>query len=490
MHFRRLTAAYFERYSAADIARHLHLIAGLNAEKPVDVEIRPLASHAYEMLVVGLDHSGTVACIAAALAAHGFNLEDVQVASYLATEDMSAGSEPSYFVVSLRMSGNPQRSLPDLAADLRERLRLAFSHLAQGNLLEAQTVAADTRPTRPEGTQHSVLRITPRPAAPEFEGMTLGGDFRLLRKLASGGMSEVYLATQLSLSRTVAIKVFKHEAAGDEDLLSRFYQEGTVLGQFNCPYIVQILAAGSIPARTGGGAGWMAMEYVGGGDLARWQQQHGTPSVELATRWFREALEGLHYAHRHAILHRDLKPHNLLLTSEGHLKVSDFGLLKQIQQPASGLTPHSAVIGTPHYMSPEQALGDAVDERSDIFSLGTTFFHLLSGRLPFTKNNTAAVLVQIAQEDAPQLLDIAPQTPVPLAVIVRRMMARKKDERYQDAGVILEDLASYERRGLLKMSDLGAGFYPMPSAGAWPGPGNEETQAYQPPAAEVLQKED
>src|SRR5207244_2280769 len=108
--------------------------------------------------------------------------------------------------------------------------------------------------------------------------------------------------------------------------------------------------------------------------------------------------------------------------------------------------PRSAIVGTPHYMSPEQALGEPVDERSDLFSLGTTFFHLLSGRLPFEKSNTAAVLVQIAQEDAPRLVDVQPQAPLPLSVIIGRMMARRKDERYQDAGVILEDLASYERR--------------------------------------------
>ena len=126
-------------------------------------------------------------------------------------------------------------------------------------------------------------------------------------------------------------------------------------------------------------------------------------------------------------------------------------------------------------MSPEQALGEPLDERSDIFSLGTTFFHIFGGKLPFDKNSHPAILVQIAQEDAPRLTDLAPEAPPPLAVILSRMMARRREERYQDVGVILEDLASYERRGLLKSPELGT--Y-VPSPGDWIEPA--ETQAYIP----------
>src|SRR5207249_1415382 len=141
-----------------------------------------------------------------------------------------------------------------------------------------------------------------------------------------------------------------------------------------------------------------------------------------------------------------LKPHNLLLSAEGHLKVGDFGLLRPATQLTIDPASRSTLAGTPRYMSPEQAMGDALDERSDIFSLGTTFFYLLSGRLPFQGTTVAAILVQIAQQDAPRLLEIAPHVPIPLAVIIGRMMARHREERYQDVAVILEDLASYERR--------------------------------------------
>jgi len=367
-----------------------------------------------------------------------------------------------------------------LCEELRERLRAAFGYLAQGEILEAQTVAADTRLQREEITQR-----TPHPGPPAtgqgggHEGQLIGTDFRLQKRLAVGGMSEVWLATQLSLNRTVAVKLIRHEADPDDDQLARFCQEALVLGQFTCPQIVQIFAAGTLPGRYGKVIGWMAMEYMAGGDLARWQKQHGMPPVDLAVRWFRDALEGLAYAHSHAVLHRDLKPHNLLLTREGHLKVSDFGLLKQTRVPRGGLTPQSSIIGTPHYMSPEQALGEALDERSDIFSLGTAFFHLLSGRLPFDRNSMTGILLQLTQEDAPSLEEAAPQVPVPLAAMIDRMMARRREARYQEVGVILEDLASYERRGLLRVPESIVSFLPAGLEGS-PAEVGDETQAYQP----------
>jgi serine/threonine protein kinase len=252
-----------------------------------------------------------------------------------------------------------------------------------------------------------------------------------------------------------------------------------VLGQFSCAYIVQVLAAGTVPGQDTGIVGWMAMEYMAGGDLAHWLNQHGVPPVEVGTRWFRQALEGLQYAHRRAVLHRDLKPHNLLLTAEGDVKVSDFGLLKLVQRTPAGKAPRAAILGTPHYMSPEQALGERLDERSDIFSLGTTFFHVFSGRLPFTKPTPQGVLAQIAQEEAPRLLDAAPQVPRPLGTLIGRMMARRMEDRYQDVGVILEDLSAYERRGLLRCADGSAIVAGLPPVVVGL---DAETQAYEPPA--------
>jgi hypothetical protein len=476
-HFDSLPTSYFERYSVAEVARHLRLLAHLSDAALVDVEVCPLASHAFEVVVVGTDHPGTVACITTALAALAFSLEDVQVAPYLDTGG-DEGGPPRYFVIVLRVSGGLRGlSLAEFTDVLRERLRQSFTHLAQGDLLAAQTVAADTRASPAEATPAPGRRSGPVPRPSGYEGMQLGGDFRLQRKLASGGICEVYQAVQLSLNRTVAVKLFHQEGAADADLFARFNQEAVVLAQFSCPQIVQILAAGTTTGPGGGTLGWMAMEFMAGGDLARYLQQQGPPLIDVGLRWFRDTLEGLAYAHRHGILHRDIKPHNLLLTAEAAVKVSDFGLLKQVQRPPTGLTPRAIIMGTPHYMSPEQALGEPLDERSDIFSLGTTFFYLFSGYLPFERNSAAAVLVQISQEDARRLDEVAPHLPAPLAVVIRRMMARRREERYQDVGVILEELASYERRGLLSFAETGAmgGVAALP----WAGP-EQETQAYQP----------
>ena len=483
MHFRRLPPSYFERHAPTEVARHIRLIASLAGVRSVDVDVRPLAARAFEVVVVGQDHPGTVACITGALAAYGFDLEDVQVSTYLEAGNASTSTpEPTYFVIVLRISGNmPGRSLANFIGQFRDRLQAAFGHLAQGNLREAQTVAADYRGTPSDTRTPDEERTGPNAPgrAVEYEGLVLGGDFRLERKLATGGMSEVFLATQVSLSRTVAVKIFRHEGQAGDEFLARINHEALVLAQFSCAYIVQILAAGTASDQGGGLLGWMAMEYMAGGDLGRWLQQQGPAPAELGLRWFRQALEGLYYAHRHSILHRDLKPHNLLLTAEGNLKVSDFGLLKQAQQLGDTAPPRSGIVGTPHYMSPEQTLGEALDERSDIFSLGTTFFYILSGQLPFRKNTAAAVLVQIAQEDAPLLTEMAPNLPVPLAVIIRRMMARQREWRYQDVSVILEDLASYERRGLLTPSQSGT--FISVSASAQVDNRDVETKAYQPP---------
>jgi hypothetical protein len=455
-HFKCLPASYFERSSAADIARHVRLLAGLAAKQRVAIEARRLAGKVFELAVVGRDHPGTMACITAALAADGFDLEDVHCATYLDTEDQTRGPAP--FVIVLRISGALQgRSLSELTSDLCGRLETAFCHLADGKFHEAQAVATrcdkDTLPAGPN--------LVPAPA--RQEGLLLGGEFLLKRKLTVGGTSEVYIAEQLSLERTVAVKISRYEGAADDEMLSRFSQEALVLARFSCPHIVQVHAAGTMAGRSGGVLGWIAVEYLEGGDLARWLEMQGPP-LEFGPRWFRQALEALHYAHRRGIVHRDLKPHNLLLTSDGDLKLSDFGLLLHVQCSPGSTTP-PPIMGTPRYMSPEQARGEPLDERSDIFALGTTFYHLLSGRMPFDRSSAAAVLAQIAREDAPRLVEVAPQVPRPMAIIIDRMMARRREDRYQDVELILAELTSFERRGLLHFAD-GGPFVPLPPPAA------------------------
>ncbi|HEY1378557.1 MAG TPA: protein kinase [Gemmataceae bacterium] len=478
-HLRRMPAAYFERFAAADIARHVKLLADVTADEPVAVEVRPLGAQVYEVVVGCANLSGSVACVTTALAADRFDLEDVQIASY--EDDPEADPpEPSLSVIILRVSG-PRDPHPaaDLADALRQRLAPAFAHLARGEFLDAQAAAA-AHSSLPQSNLPPVIDRGLNTALRASTGLVLGGDYRLERRLATGGMSEIYLATQISLDRTVAVKIAREESPPDSDLAARFAREAVVLAQFTCPYIVPVLAAGAEPSGSGV-LGWIAMEYEAGGDLARWLTQQGPPALALGLRWFRQALEALRYAHRNAVLHRDLKPHNLLLTADGNVKVGDFGLFKRVRADDPAKRPPGAVHGTPHYMSPEQARGEHLDERSDIFSLGTTFFHVFSGRLPFEHAKPAELMRRITHADAPRLTDAAPHLPVPLAVILGRMLARTREERYQDVGVIIEDLASFESRGLLRSSESGA-FMPVPAVRDGEPAEGAETTAYVPAA--------
>jgi len=448
-HFRRMPESYVERYSPTEIARHLRLLSQLDEDQQVGVEIKPLGGQSYEVCVVGFDRTGVLAAITTALASDGFDVQDLQLATYLPDDIPSdALDDAARFVDVARVACSRRGgTVSEMANDLCDRLSLAFKHLAEGDLQSAQTAASDSQ-----------FSPTPRSRGPKpqtspwlvKEGLNLG-DFCLESKLATGGMSEVYLATQRSLNRKAAVKIVSSPSVATSEMVSRFENEATVLGSFTCPYIVQVLACGTAPTPNGSVLRWLAMEYLPNGDLASWIKREGPPSVELGIRWFHQTLQGLAYAHQRAILHRDLKPHNLLLTADGDVKISDFGLLKQAREPELAVTVEGTVMGTPQYISPEQALGDEADERSDIYSLGATFFQLFSNRLAFEERSATAMLLKVTQHDPPRLLDVAPQTPRPLATIIDRMLARFIEDRYQSVKVILEDLDSYVQRGLLTL---------------------------------------
>lgn len=446
-HLRRMPENYLEGYAPAEIARHLKLLARLSDEQPVEVEVRPLGGKHFEVCVVGFDRTGVLAAITTALASNGFDTQDLKLATY--QPDADDDSIRTRFVDVARVIAQERSSVADMAQNLRERLSIAFRHLAEGDFMSSQTAAADSRSTQ------GGLAKPPKPTATPWvvkEGLLLG-DFRLEKKIATGGMSEVYMAKQVSLDRKAAVKVVSSPSVASDPTLARFQKEVTVLGSFTSPHIVQVLASGTASAADGSVLRWLAMEYLPNGDLAAWVRKNGPPDSDLGAAWFYESLLGLQYAHQHGIVHRDLKPHNLLLTADGNVKISDFGLLKDSNPRGMELTMAGAVMGTPQYVAPEQALGEEVDERADIYSLGSSFFHVLTGRLTFQERSSTAMLLKITQHKAPSLLEVAPQTARPLAVIVDRMLARRPEDRYQNVRVILEDVKSYVQRGLLQIAD-------------------------------------
>jgi hypothetical protein len=469
MHLRRVPETYHDRYAPAEIARHLRLLARLTSEQRVAVDVRSLGGQNLEICVAGYDRPGVLAALTTALASDGFDVHDLQLATYLPPPEGDDEPEPTFFIDVIRVS-SARRGLAvaDVAKSLRERLTLAFQRLAEGDLAAAQSAASDS-----DLTIGSSKRARPSAIVAVREGLMLEG-FRLDERLATGGMSEVYLATQLSLNRRAAVKIVTGAMRDSPELSVRFTKEAHVLAGFHSPYIVQVFAAGAGPLANGTTLQWLAMEYLPNGDLLRWVKAHGAPAVDVLVRWLQQSLEGLHYAHQRGVLHRDIKPQNLLLSADGDVKLCDFGLVKLARQEDNHLTLHGTVMGTPQYISPEQALGEEADERSDLYSLGAAFFQLCSGRVTFEDKNTTSMLVRIGRDEPPRLLDVAPQLPRPLGVIVQRLLALRPEDRYQTVQVVLEDLRSYVQRGLLHVAPRGV---PVGSADA---PDAERTQALGP----------
>lgn len=265
------------------------------------------------------------------------------------------------------------------------------------------------------------------------------GDFRVIRSIGRGGMAHVYLAEQESLKRLVALKVLPPEqlAADDTTLLERFQREAKAGAGLNHPNIVQVYAIGEEQ-----GVHFIAQEYVRGMNLADYLKRNGPPSISVCLRLMRQALAALDQAARAGIVHRDIKPGNLLVTRKSELKIADFGLARwhQPQQNDLQLTQSGTTMGTPLYMSPEQLNGEPLDARSDIYSLGVTFHQLLVGRPPFEGPTAMSVAVQHLRERPPELESLRADVPPALGRIIRRMMSKLPAERFPDARSVLKDL--------------------------------------------------
>jgi uncharacterized RDD family membrane protein YckC/tRNA A-37 threonylcarbamoyl transferase component Bud32 len=276
-------------------------------------------------------------------------------------------------------------------------------------------------------------RATPRPSEASSQRWTGASfdHFTIEKPLARGGMGAVYVAVDRSLDRRVAIKVLPDELAHQPDLQERFVREARAQARLNSPHVAQIYYIGRTPVEKGEpGSLYFAMELVDGGALESVLEAGQTLEPERARRLMLEVARGLKDAVLAGIIHRDIKPSNLLLDKNGSIKIADFGVAKPIGGTDSKITQEGAIVGSPLYMAPEQARGEEVDHRADMYSMGCTFYHLLSGKPPFDGSTPIAVVAKHLTTPAPPLAEGSARLPSKLVTIIERLMAKDAAARF------------------------------------------------------------
>jgi serine/threonine protein kinase len=272
------------------------------------------------------------------------------------------------------------------------------------------------------------------------------GKYKLLRHLGTGGMSSVYLAEHTLMQRRVAIKVLPQSRIDDSSYLPRFYREAQAAASLDHRNIVR-----AYDVDNDGKIHYLVMEYVEGRDLQCTVKEDGPLPYELAANYIYQAAEGLQHAHDAGLIHRDIKPGNLLVDLKGTVKVLDLGLARFTDDAQASLTiAHDEnVLGTADYLAPEQALNShSADLRADIYSLGCTLYFLLTGHPPFHEGTLAQRLMKHHTEEPPSILKERPDAPLGLLEICSKMMAKKATQRYQSAQEVCNALASWmEKRG-------------------------------------------
>jgi beta-lactam-binding protein with PASTA domain len=263
------------------------------------------------------------------------------------------------------------------------------------------------------------------------------GRYRIIRKLGAGGMANVYLAEDQELGRRVAIKILDDRHAADDSFIERFRREAKNAAGLSHPNIVSIYDRGEAE-----GTYYIAMEYLSGRSLKELIVSRGPTPIRIATDYTRQVLAAVGYAHRHGIVHRDIKPHNVVVDADGRLKVTDFGIARS---GSSQMTEVGSIIGTAQYLSPEQARGAPVDQRSDVYSVGIVLYEMLTGKVPFTGDTPLEIAMKHLSEVPVPPSELREDVPEDLDLVVLRALAKDPEDRYQTAEEMDADLARVAR---------------------------------------------
>jgi eukaryotic-like serine/threonine-protein kinase len=264
-------------------------------------------------------------------------------------------------------------------------------------------------------------------------GTVFDGRYRIIRKLGAGGMADVYLAEDQELGRQVAIKILNDRHAVDDSFIERFRREAKNAAGLSHPNIVSIYDRGEAE-----GTYYIAMEFLDGRSLKELIVGRGPAPIKVAIEYARNILAALAAAHKQGIVHRDIKPHNVLIGAEGRLKVTDFGIARS---GASQMTEVGSIIGTAQYLSPEQARGAPVDQTSDLYSVGVVLYEMLTGQVPFTGDTPLEIAMKHLSEVPRPPSELRPEIPHDLDSVVLRALAKDPSERYQSAEEMDADLA-------------------------------------------------
>ena len=272
----------------------------------------------------------------------------------------------------------------------------------------------------------------------------LAGRYEVLELIGRGGMAEVYLGRDKRLSRTVAIKLLRSDIAEDPTFQARFRREAQSAAALNHPSIVGVYDFGEeVVTRADGSTQtvpYLVMEYVQGHTVRELLSEGEAVPIDEAGEIVSGVLQALGYSHRNGIVHRDIKPGNIMLTNTGEVKVMDFGIARAIEDSAVTVTQTHAVVGTAQYLSPEQARGEVVDARSDIYSCGCLLYELLTGRPPFKGDSAVAIAYQHVRELPVPPSQIAPDVPESMDRVVMKALAKHREDRYQNADQMRADL--------------------------------------------------